>query len=156
MDENVKPRAIDIAKLARDIAMDILGTEKVLEIHQISPEDWELIKSSRAFQTQLADMAQAWNDASNTKARVRVAAATAVESLIEPMVACVLDETIPYAQRVEGWKVLIKLGGMGDEERMAQGGERFSIQIIMGAQAPTTTIEGVVAEPVLELTTTRP
>ena len=152
MEPDVKPRAVDIARLARDIAMDILGTDKVLEMHQVSQEDWQRIQASNAFKTTLADMAQAWNDAGNTKQRVKVAAATAVESLIEPIVSEILNEDIPFAQRIEGFKVLVKLGGMAEDERIGGAGtERFVLQIVMGETKPAVTID---AQPVRELTTT--
>ena len=97
MSDELLPLPVNFAYLARQIAMDILPLDDVLETHKLSDEQWVAIQANPAFQATLVDMIADWNTAANTKNRVRIKAATGVEATLEPTIAACMDPTIPLA-----------------------------------------------------------
>lgn len=123
--------AVNFAALAREVAMDILPLPDILRLHQIDDEQWQHVQANQNFQKQLAGLVQDWNSASNTRERVKVKAATALEAQLEVLVNDIADSTIPLNQRVEAAKLLARLGDL-DGARPEGAGERFQISINIG------------------------
>src|SRR5262252_451989 len=101
--------AVDFAMLAREVAMDILPLTDVLKLHQISSEDWATIQENPRFKQMFEQMVREWNSAASTRERVRIKAATGLESQLEGLIAALSDESIPYTQRIEGGKFLARI-----------------------------------------------
>ena len=59
--------AVDLASLAREIAMDIFPVEQVLEIHKLTDDEWQKILGNQTFQAMLGSMQRDWNSAANTR-----------------------------------------------------------------------------------------
>ena len=126
--------AVDLAAVAREVAMDILPIEEIQRLHQLSDERWIEITQNHKFQHMLHSMQVEWNAASNVPERVKAKASTAVEALLEVYVRDIMDPGIPLAQRVEAGKFLAKLGELGEKNVFgAASGERFSITLNIGA-----------------------
>lgn len=122
--------AVNMAALAREIAMDIFPTKTIIELHRLTDEEWEKIKANRQFQDMLASMSLEWNSAANTKERVKVKAATGLEMHLESLIMAIADEAIPLAQRVEAGKFLARLGELdGSGAAMGSG---FHITLNIG------------------------
>ena len=126
--------AINYAALAREVAMDILPIGQILELHKLSEEDWERIQSNRMYQETIASLVREWQSASNVRERVKIKAATGLESQLEVYVQEISDASIPLAQRVEAGKFLARLGELdGARDVMGgAGGGGFSISINIG------------------------
>jgi hypothetical protein len=84
------------------------------------------------FQAMLSGLVKEWESADNTRERVKIKAATALEAQLEVYVSDIADNSIPLAQRVEAGKFLARLGQL-DGSRDAGIGERFSIAINIGS-----------------------
>jgi hypothetical protein len=124
--------AVNFAALAREIAMNILPVEDILRLHQLSDEEWQKIQGDMQFQAMLSGLVKEWESADNTRERVKIKAATALEAQLEVYVSDIADNSIPLAQRVEAGKFLARLGQL-DGSRDAGIGERFSIAINIGS-----------------------
>jgi hypothetical protein len=137
--------AVNLAKLAREIAQDILPLETVLTLNHVSELDWERIQSDPRFDSMLRSMMEDWNGAANTPTRVKVKAASAVEALLERMFADCLDGGIPLAQRNEAFRQLCRLGELEGSRDLVGGsaGDRVSITINLGQDKPVTVIEAI-------------
>jgi len=144
--------AVDLASLAREIAMDIFPVEQVLEIHKLTDDEWQKILANPTFQSMLASMQRDWNSAANTRERVRVKAATGLESMLEQYVREIGDESIPLTQRVEAGKFLARLGELdGQHEGNRLGGSgAVTINITTSQNQPTITLTAT-RSPVLDL-----
>lgn len=140
------PTPVNLARLARELAMDILPVQDVLRIHEIDDSSWLKIQSNPKFQAMLSNMITDWNSADNTKSRVRTKAATAFESLIEVYVRDAMDPQIPLAQRVEVGKLLVKIGELEATRDGGGGGNQVLIQI--NANMPVDAVN-VVAGPAI-------
>lgn len=157
MAEVVKPKVLDLSRLARDIAMDILRLDDVLKLHQIDQQQWEEVAKSPVFGAMLQDMQRAWLSAENTKERVKFKAQTGVETILEELVLDCVDKDIPLAQRVEMAKLLTKLGELGEAPSKEMTGERVVIQINVGTLGQTIEAKAIPsrdAEDVVNLNTT--
>ena len=141
------PTPVNLARLARELAMDILPVEDVLRIHELDDSTWLRIQSDPSFQAMLASMVTDWHSADNAKSRVRTKAATAFEALIEVYVRDAMDTTIPLAQRVEVGKLLVKIGELETVRDGKGDGTQVLIQINTGAQPDAV---NVVAGPAIE------
>jgi hypothetical protein len=123
--------ATDFAALAREIAMDIFPLAQVLKLHQLDDAEWQRISANKRFQSILDGMVREWNSAINTRERVRIKAATGLESVIETYIQEISDVSIPLTQRVEAGKFLARLGEL-DGNISGELGERFSITLNIG------------------------
>jgi hypothetical protein len=142
--------AVDFAALAREIAFDIFPMEDIIALHKLSDEEWAKIQANQRFQQMLASMTREWASAANTRERVKMKAATGLESVLETYIREIIDPQIPLTQRVEAGKFLAKLGELGPEAHIlgGAGGSSVTINISTGGSKPPLTIEGgVLPEP---------
>lgn len=143
--------ATDFATLAREVAMDIFPLEDILKVHQLSLDDWNELCANPRFKTMLDQMMREWASAASTAERVRIKAATGVESHIETLIADIGDRSIPLAQRTEAMKFLARAGELdGGRGIEGAGGAPFSINISIGQQPPITAV--VEQRPVIDVT----
>jgi hypothetical protein len=124
--------AIDLAMLAREIAMDIFPVGQVLEIHKLTDAEWIKIQETPKFIQMLAQMEREWQSASNTLERVKIKAATGLESQLEIYIRDIADPDIPLAQRVEAGKFLARLGELDGARQGIAGGPGFNITLNIG------------------------
>jgi hypothetical protein len=133
--------AVDLAALARDIAIEYLGLPAILRAHEISDEQWELIARNPEFQAMAAQMRREWQAAGNARERVKMKASTAVEMLMPTIIESIVDPNVPLAQKNEAYKTLAKLGELGETQAERTPGERFSVTINLGEGIKPLTVE---------------
>lgn len=151
-DQPLEIFAVDFAALAREIAMDIFDVEQILELHRLSDEEWLKIQQNARFQQMLLSMTQEWKSAVNTRERVKMKAATGLESVLENYIREIGDPRIPLVQRVEAGKFLAKLGELGPEANvLGGGGSSVTINISTGNRPPLTIAGELVPEPMSSL-----
>lgn len=136
---------VDFAALAREIAMDIYPLEDILQLHQLTDEQWGRIQTHPTFKAMLAEMLRDWNSASGTKERIRIKAATGLETMIETYINDISNGDIPLNQRVEAGKFLARLGELdpGVQVGGGGGGNGVTINIITKATQAPLVIEGI-------------
>jgi len=143
--------AIDFATLAREIAMDIFPVEQILELHRLTDEEWQRVQTHPKFVEMVRTLSAEWGAAVNTKERVKVKAATGLESKLEIYIQAIDDERIPLVQRVEAGRFLARLGELdGQGHVLAGGGGGVTINISTTAEMPPLTIEAT-SNPSLKL-----
>lgn len=145
MPQNPQERSIvNLARLARDLAQDILEPDQIRKVHDLSQEQFERVLQEPAFQKMLREMIVDWNSASGTAERVKVKAATAVEVALDSFFQDVCDRSIPLAQRTDALKALMKLGELGEKEALLGtlgGGVSISINLgVPGQGEPPKTV----------------
>lgn len=124
--------AVDFATLAREIAQDIFSVDEIVALHRLEDHEWQKIQQHPRFISMLAEMQRDWNSAANTRERVRIKAATGLETTLEVFIAAINDVMVPLAQRVEAGKFLARLGELGEHAPGAFAGGQINIQIITG------------------------
>lgn len=126
--------AIQYAALAREIAMDIFPVNEVISLHRLTEREWDKVQKNPQFQRMLADMIVEWNSASNTRERIKVKAATGLESILETYIADIKDDRIPLGQRVEAGRFLARMGELDAAQSIigGGGGSGFSITLNIG------------------------
>lgn len=139
--------AVNLARLARDLAQDIFEPDQVRAAHSLSNVQFEKILDDVNFQRMLRENVLEWNSAEGTAARVKIKAATAVEVALKTIYDDILDRSIPLAQRVEAVKLLVKLGELGERDVLGGGatvgaGLHISINLgVPGEGRPPKTID---------------
>jgi len=144
--------AVDLAALAREIAMDIFEMKDILLVHKLDDDQWEEISRNVKFQQMLTQMAAEWNSALNTRERIRIKAATGLEAVLENYIREIRDSAIPLGQRVEAGKFLARIGEIDTSQIIGgAGGGGFTITMNIGtthkvieAQANLVAIEDAV------------
>jgi len=137
--------AVDFATLAREIAQDIFTVDQIVSLHRLSDEEWTAIQKHPRFLAMLKDMQRDWNSASNTKERVKIKAATGLETTLETFIAEINNPAVPLSQRVEAGKFLARLGeldGSAGSAGIVGGG--VTINIVTSAGKMPIHIEAVV------------
>lgn len=138
--------AVNFAALAREIAMDVLELPDILKLHQLSDEDWQRVQANPSFQAMLSSLIKEWNSAANTRERVRMKAASALEAQLEVYVADISDFSIPLGQRVEAGKFLARLGELDGGRDGLGAGQAFSITLNIGETQKTVEVKPRVIE----------
>ena len=132
--------AVDFAALAREIAMDIFPVETILSLHHLDDAEWLRIQKNPRFQSMLEQMLRDWNSAMNTSERVKIKAATGLESILENYIRDIGDGSIPLGQRVEAGKFLARLGEL-DGSKLAGGQVGGGFQIVLNIGTVQRTVD---------------
>lgn len=134
--------AVDLAMLAREIAMDLFDVKQIIELHRLTDEEWTRIQATPKFQQMLSEMIAEWNSASSTADRVKMKAATGLESVLEVFIRDIADTSIPLTQRAEAGKFLARLGELdGQRGNLAGGGGQLLIQLNIGEVVRRTEVQ---------------
>ena len=112
--------------------MDIRELDEVLAAFQMTPAQFEAIRTDKRFDRMLQACITEWSSAVNSEQRIKMKAAVALEEAILPLFTAVTDTDQPLNHRVEGIKTLAKLSGM-DDKAAGPSNAGFSITINMGA-----------------------
>jgi len=130
---------IDVVRLAREIAMDIVPLADILKQYSISDETWSELQRNSRFKMLLALEVEAWSTALNTHERVKMKSASMLEEFLPELYARMHDREEAFPAVIEAAKTLAKMASIGNErgDALAAIGERFSININLGpAVAP--------------------
>lgn len=134
--------AVELAALAREIAMDIFPLDEIIALHRLTDEEWMRIQANQKFQAMVHDMTLAWQSAANTRERVKIKAATGLESILETYIREIGDTTIPLTQRVEAGKFLARIGELdGNAAILGQGGGGSGFHIVLNIGNTTQSID---------------
>lgn len=142
--------AVDFATLAREIAQDIFSVDQIVALHRLEDHEWQQIQAHPRFMSMLAEMQRDWNSAANTRERVRIKAATGLETTLEVFINEINNAQVPLAQRVEAGKFLARLGELGEHAPGAGAGGQITIQIITGANSEPVSIRGITKPKVID------
>lgn len=125
---------LQIIKIARAIAKDLIPLEEVLKQHGMDPEQWEKVQNSPHFQRVLSSAMEEWNSTGNTAERVRLKSLYLVEEALPEMYARAHDPREPLNHKVEVLKTIARFAGLGGTSMDgAAVGEKFSVTINLGA-----------------------
>ncbi len=126
--------------MARELAMDFFPVEEILDRHGVTPTQFENIKATPYFDSILREAVRQWNSATNARERAQLRMATLVELSLDEMWLRLVDSKETLAAKVTLLQTLMKGAKIGvptpEEKEGAVVGERVSITINMGADAP--------------------
>lgn len=127
---------LDLVRLAREIAMDILPIEMILKQYDISDETWAKLQLNTKFMVLLGGEVEAWSSASNTYERVKLKSASMLEEWLPCLMTRMSDDDEALPAVIEAGKMLARIAGLGNSDQPAGvTGERFVINISMGPKA---------------------
>lgn len=129
----------EVAKLAREVAMDINEVSTILGHYQLSREQYNTIESLPFYQQVLAAERQAWLSAKNAPERIKLEAAALFEEAMPKLHARMINPLENLNQVAEVAKLIARVAGVGEKDGTASaGGEKFSITINLGDNNPVT------------------
>jgi hypothetical protein len=139
-----------LIKLAREIAMDIRSREEILDLLEISGDEFDEISSNTRFQHYLRSAVEEWNSAKNTGERVKIKSLSFVEEALPEFYARAHDPAESLAAKTEVLKTVARFAGLGGQVVGGSTPERMVVTINLGAdqqirveQAITTSYEEV-------------
>lgn len=124
----------DLARLAREIAMNIRERPAILATFKITEEQYAQIEQNPFYRRALDSSIIEWEGAVNTPTRIKIEAAAILEVGMPVLGARMADKQESLAAAVETGKLFKTLAGIGEADR-TQGvpGEKFTININLGA-----------------------
>lgn len=147
-------RAINLAQLARDLALDLDEPDDIRKAHGLTDHAWEKILQEPHFQRMLGEMIGELRSMSGTPERIKVKAALAVEASIETFLEDIKNRNYPLGQRVEAIKALARLGELGMKDAIGGGTVGGAVQININLGTPgegrPPKIINAIATPVLD------
>jgi len=140
--------AVMLAKLAREIAMDIKEKSVVLKECGLTQEQYDyLAEHSTFFKYALETAALEWQSPLSTKERVAVAAAAILEDSLPTLGGRMQNRGEGLPGVTETAKLFAKLAGIGERENSGPPtGERFVINIDLGGDQKVTLQAGDVPQ----------
>jgi hypothetical protein len=123
-----------MAKLAREMAMNIRNYQVIFDDFGISEEDFYEISKNEFFKRAKEQFAIEWNSALSAADRARLISAAYAEELLPVMGQAVLDENKPLSDRTDVYKIICKNGGLGEPKLGPGANERFVISIRINDQ----------------------
>ena len=130
----------DLAKLAREIAMDIRQRSDVLNDYKLTETQYEFLEANNDFfRAALHAACKEWQAPLNTQERIKVEAAAILEDSLIGLGARMQNKGEGLPGVVEVAKLFAKVAGVGERE-LGSGtpGERFTINIDLGGDQKIT------------------
>lgn len=146
-----------LISLAREIAMELEGTDAILVRKGISKDQYEKIVKNPFYARVLEAETDAWRSGLNAEQRLKIQSAFLIENALPSYYLRITDKAEPLSGVNEGMKTLAKFAGIGDRQGAAPEGGKFVISINLGAgkliEHEVKTIE---ATPTKEITSESP
>lgn len=121
-----------LAKLAREMVMNIRNYKAIFDDFGITEEDYYEIEKNEFYKKAKSQFAIEWNATMTTEDRLRIGSLAYLEQLY-PVITRKALAGDNLTAAVEVGKLLAKTAGIGDVKADKNLAERFVIQINMGA-----------------------
>jgi hypothetical protein len=134
----------DLARLARDIAMDIKERYVVLKDHGLTPAQYDYLETYNEFyKNALQAACIEWHAPLSTAERIKIEAQAILEDSLLDLGARMRNKSEGLPGVVEAAKFFGKIAGVGERE-VGSGpvGERFVINIDLGGDTKVTVSSG--------------
>jgi hypothetical protein len=130
--------------LAVELARNIRDYKEIIPTLNMSEREFGKLWASREFQDMLQEEKRKWLDTSNTRARVRLKTATAIEEALVHVYGPLTDNTTPLGSRVNLLKILANMGGLDTPEPShVSTGNTFRLEInYANGHEPVTLVMG--------------
>lgn len=101
------------AQVAAEIAAGLSTPQEVCARYDISPEQWEKMRTNPLFRDMVSAAIKEFKGDLNAKKRVQLKAAIAAEDSLPELYAMVYDKNIPASARIDAHKQLTDLAEIG-------------------------------------------
>jgi hypothetical protein len=126
-------RDIMLVQLAREIAIDHLSTDAILQLYNLSQEEWSTIKANPRFTQVLEQEILSWQSATNTAERTKLKAGAIIENWLPESNMRLHDSQETLPAKVELAKMIARIAGLGmDRAITGEATEKFSLVINIG------------------------
>lgn len=124
-----------LARLARELAMDIRATLEILKDYNLNKVQYDFLREhNEFFKAALTASTIEWNSAMSTQERIKAQAAAALEDKLPDLAIRMGNKSEGLPGVVEAAKLFAKIAGVGERDVGAvASGERFTITINLGA-----------------------
>lgn len=137
----VIPPELDVqklARLARDVAMNMHPLSETLERHGITEAEYETYVSKWPFYKHALEAATIeWTNPMNVQKRLQAESALLLEQALPDLSARMLDKTQAMRDVAEVAKLFAKIAGVDGDKSKQPSGERVSITINLGDEKIT-------------------
>lgn len=121
--------------LAMEVATDMRETADILKSFSLTQKDYAAISKNPYFQRVLATAKREWESVNSTEDRLKLKARLALELGMITLGSRMADDKEPLNAAVEAGKLFAKLAGVGEERPTGAPGEKFTININLGADS---------------------
>lgn len=128
---------IQMAKLARELAMNIRPYTAVFAEFGIDEIDYQLIEKNGFFRKVKEQFTQEWNSSLSTEERLRIGSLAYLEQLFPIITRRAMKEDANLSASTDVSKVLMKAAGVGEPKGDKVNTDRFVITINLGADTET-------------------
>lgn len=138
-----------LAKLARDVAMDIKERHVILRDYNLDQAQYDYLETyNEFFKNALAAASIEWHAPLSTAERIKIEAAAILEDSLPGLGARMQNKSEGLPGVIEAAKLFAKVAGVGEREAgSAASGERFTINIDLGGDQRIAVTTGGGASP---------
>ena len=120
-----------VTKLARERVMNARNLDELLNIFELTKEQFAEIEATPLYQRIIEHYNIEWNSVKNTPDRVKWRSAAWIEDNLNELGTRMVHPLTPLTASVEVGKFFAKLAGMGEKKEDTPTAERFVINIVM-------------------------
>lgn len=114
----------EMRRVARELAMNLIPIERVLETTGVSYEEFQRWQTMPRFQHYYQQFKEEWDRADNTTERTKIKAGLVMEDFMEEAYLTMHDKKQPLNHRVELAKLVAKVAGLGEPKvALGNGGD---------------------------------
>ena len=140
----------ELGKLAREMAVDLRDKKDILRDYNITDAEYDELLKIPSYARLLAALVKEWNSVTSTQDRIKFKSALAFEDGLETLATRMSNPNEPLSGAVETGKLLARIGGVGEGAIGGAKGEKFTINISLGANKLSFENETRPIQPVAE------
>ena len=157
MSDQTLPTQIDLlpaqmAALAREMAIAIKDPSLILEAMGVTQAQFDAYVRPNAFYKRAYEaFVIEWESALSTNKRIALQSAAALEDVLPKLSARMSNDKEGLPAVTDTAKLLARLAGVGEAQRQTEAGERFTININLGADTKLQFKETIGNAPLIDL-----
>jgi hypothetical protein len=121
-----------LAKLAREMVMNIRNYRAVFDDYGIEEDDYYEIEKNEFYKKAKETFALEWNASTSTEDRLKIGSLAYLEQLVPVITRRAMRDDTALAASTEVGKLLSKMAGVGEAKTEKNLAERFMITINLG------------------------
>jgi hypothetical protein len=138
-----------LTKLARERSMNLKDLDEILNIFELTKEEYERLEQREDFKRILEQHNIEWNSATNTLERVKLRSAISLENGMGALSDRMTNPNEPLAACIEAAKMFAKNAGIGDKDAKVNDADRFVITINLGEDYKLKIDKPIKSDPML-------
>ena len=134
------------AALAAELAVGILPLPDILKRFDMTSAELKVLMKDANFKQMVSQFKREWNEASNSKERVRIKAVIMVEENLLELHSIFNDIELNPSARLDAFKQMVSLADVAPKTNAPDSGPKFNLTLNLGSSREPVTIDATTVD----------